>query len=54
MQETSSATPALKAPHSTSDKILRAVILGALAMLGFYLKILGGILKLGMAAVRRA
>jgi hypothetical protein len=50
MQEASPVQP----PQSLSEKILRALILGTLAMLGFYLVILRGILKLGMAAIRKS
>ena len=39
--------------QSFFERFLRALIIGTLAMLGLYLKILGGILKLGIRLVRK-
>ena len=48
-----SSTLTAHATHSPSEKILRAVVLGTLAVLGFYLTILKGILNLGIKAIRK-
>ena len=45
------STPA-PADRTVSEKILRVVVLGALAILSFYLDLLRGILKLGMLALK--
>jgi hypothetical protein len=49
MPHATSHTPS----RSVSERALRAVVLGALAMLGFYLKLLSGILKVGVAAIKK-
>ena len=45
------ATPAPSSP-SLFERLLRLVIVAILTMLGFYVKILAGILKLGIRAVK--
>ena len=46
----STSTPA---SHTFSEKVLRAILLGTLAVLGFYLSLLSGIVKIGMALIRK-
>ena len=45
------ATPAPTTP-SLFERLLRLIIVAILSLLGFYVKILAGILKLGIRAVK--
>jgi hypothetical protein len=49
--ESPTPTPASR---SFLERFLRVLLLGALSLLVFYLKILGGILKIGIRAIRKA